>query len=178
LRETEHQATAVLLVARWSSERRGAERDSIALKAALSCWRLISRDTAWAMSQENVEIVRSAFAAFERGDASELTDLMADDLVIHRAEPDNAFYYGKEGFFEATADWIEGFDDWKATPEEYVEAGDTVLVQVHQTARGKGSGVPVESHFWFVFDLRGGKVVGLAFLTSKAAAFEAAGLSE
>ena len=97
------------------------------------------------MSQQNVEIVRRAFAAYERGDVAELSDLMVDDLVVHRPEPDNLTFHGKEGFYEATADWVEGFDDWKATPEEYVEAGETVLVQVHQAARGKGSGVPVES---------------------------------
>jgi ketosteroid isomerase-like protein len=44
------------------------------------------------MSQESVEIVREAFAAFERGDLSHVIDLMADDLVTHRIEPDDAVY--------------------------------------------------------------------------------------
>ena len=128
------------------------------------------------MSQENVEIVRGAFAAFERGDMGHILDLMADDLVTHRVEPDNALYHGKEGFFEATADWTEGFDDWVATAEEYVGAEDLVLVRVKQTARGKASGVPVESHFWFVFEIRDRKIARLAFHSSEARAFEAAGL--
>ena len=34
------------------------------------------------MSQENVEIVRGAFAAFERGDISHMIDLMADGAVF------------------------------------------------------------------------------------------------
>jgi ketosteroid isomerase-like protein len=130
------------------------------------------------MSQENVEIVRSAFAAFERGDVSHIINLMADDLVTHRLEPDNAIYHGREGFFQATAEWTEGFEDWRATAEEFLDAGDDVLVQVHQTARGKGSGVPVESHFWFVFAMHERKVARLSFHTKKASALEAAGLSE
>jgi ketosteroid isomerase-like protein len=130
------------------------------------------------MSQENVEIVRGAFAAFERGDVSHMIDLMADDLVTHRIEPDNAVYHGKEGFFQATADWTEDFEDWTATAEEFLDAGDNVLVQVHQTARGEGSGVPVESHFWFVFAMRERKVARLSFHSRRDQALEAAGLRE
>ncbi len=46
------------------------------------------------MSQENIEIVRGAFTAFERGDVKHIMDLMSDDLVTHRVEPDNAIYHG------------------------------------------------------------------------------------
>src|SRR3954469_12380791 len=84
------------------------------------------------MSQENVEIVRGAFAAFERGDMSHIIDLMADDLVTHRIEPDNAIYHGKEGFFQATTDWTEDFEDWTATAEEFLDAGDNVLGAQHR----------------------------------------------
>jgi hypothetical protein len=42
------------------------------------------------MSQENVVLVRSAFAAFEEGNVSRMLDLMADDLVTYRADPDGA----------------------------------------------------------------------------------------
>jgi len=136
------------------------------------------RDTARAMSQENVEIIRGAFAAFQRGDMTQIIDLMTDDLVTHRVEPDDAIYHGKEGFFQATADWTEDFEDWTATPEEFIDAGDGVLVRVHQTARGEASGVPVESHFWFVFAMRGGKIARLSFHSRRAAAFEAAGVRE
>ena len=41
-----------------------------------------------------------------------------------------ATYHGKEGFFQATADWIEGFEEWTATPEGFIDAGDYVLVRV------------------------------------------------
>jgi ketosteroid isomerase-like protein len=64
------------------------------------------------MSEENVEIVRSAFGAFERGKLDEMFELVTNDLITHRVEPDNAIYHGKEGFLQATADWIEGFEEW------------------------------------------------------------------
>ena len=50
------------------------------------------------MSQENVELVRGGFDAFQEGDLSRMLDLMADDLVTYRADPDDATYHGKEGF--------------------------------------------------------------------------------
>jgi len=130
------------------------------------------------VSQENVEIIRSAFAAFERGEVSEMLEWTTDDLTTHRVEPDDAIYHGKEGFLDATADWIEGFEDWTVTPEEFFDVGDSVVVRVHQTARGERSGIAVESHIWFVFEIRGRKIAGLSFHLREAEAFEAAGLRE
>jgi ketosteroid isomerase-like protein len=128
------------------------------------------------MSQENVEIVRRAFDAFEEGNVSGMLALMADDLITHRPDPDRATCHGKDGFLQATADWIEGFQDWTAIPEQFIDAEDQVLVCVRQTARGEVSGVPVESEFWFVFTLRGGEIARLSFHSSKPEALEAAGL--
>jgi ketosteroid isomerase-like protein len=130
------------------------------------------------MSQENVEIVRAAFAAFEQGNLSVLLESAAEDLITHRVEPDDAIYHGKEGFLEGTADWIEGFEDWTVTPREFIDGGDSVLVRVHQTARGEQSGVPVESNMWFVFEIRGRKIARLSFHLREAGALEAAGLRE
>ena len=130
------------------------------------------------MSRENVEVVRSAFGAFERGEIGEMLESMADDLTTHRVDPDDAIYHGKEGFLQATVDWIEGFDEWTVTPEEFVESGESVVVRVHQTARGETSGVAVENQMWFVFDFRGGKVARVSFHLREAEALAAVGLSE
>ena len=130
------------------------------------------------MSQENVGIARKAFAAFERGDVTAFVDLMADDIVTHRIDPDDAVYYGKEGFFQATAEWTEDFDDWTVTAEEFVEGNDGVVVRVRQTARGRVSGVPVESLMWFDLRMHEGRIARVTFHTDRARAFEAAGLSE
>lgn len=130
------------------------------------------------MSRENVEIVRSVFGAFERGEIDEILACMADDLVTHRVEPDDAVYHGKEGFFQATADWLEAFEEWSLTPEQFLDAGESVVVRVHQTARGEKSGVAVESHLWFVFEMRGRKVARLGFHLRETEALEAVRLRE
>jgi ketosteroid isomerase-like protein len=130
------------------------------------------------MSEETVEIVRGGFDAFQEGNLSRMLDLMADDLVTYRADPDGATYHGKEGFLQATADWTEDFSEWSVIPEEFVDAGDCVLVRVRQMARGEASGIPVEGEFWFVFEMRGKRVAKWSFYIRRGEAFEAAGLSE
>ena len=130
------------------------------------------------MSQENVDLVRAGFAAFERGDMTGMLDLLADDLVVYRADPDGATYRGKEGFLEATADWTEGFSDWTVVPEEFIEAGDSVVAQVRQVVRGEASGISVEGAFWFVFEVHDARVTKLSFYVRESEALEAAGLRE
>ena len=130
------------------------------------------------MSQENVEVARKAFAAFERGDLTALLDLMADDLVTHRIDPDDAVYQGRDGFLKATSEWTEDFDDWTLTAEEFLDGSDGVLARVRQTARGRVSGVPVESLMWFDMRVHEGRIARITFHTDRAEAFEAAGLTE
>ena len=55
-----------------------------------------------AMSRENVELVRSAFAAFQAGDLDRLSDLVTEDLTVYRADPDGATAHGLDGFLELT----------------------------------------------------------------------------
>jgi ketosteroid isomerase-like protein len=130
------------------------------------------------MSQENVEVVRAGFAAFERGDVTEMLDLMADQLVVYRADPDDATFHGKEGFLEATAEWTEGFSEWAVVPQEFIDAGDFVVVRVQQVVRGEASGVSVEGAFWFVFEVHDARVTRLSFYVRETEALEAAGLRE
>jgi len=130
------------------------------------------------VSQENVELVRAGFAAFERGDVTEMLNLMSDQLVVYRADPDDATFHGKEGFLEATAEWTEGFSEWAVVPQEFIDAGDFVVVRVRQVVRGEASGVSVEAAFWFVFEVNGTKVTKLSVYARRSEALEAVGLRE
>jgi ketosteroid isomerase-like protein len=130
------------------------------------------------MSQENVEIVRRSYMAFERGEVSAALDDAHPDVVTYRAEPEARTWHGPEGFLEALADWTEGFDEFSVTAEEFIDAGDRVIVRVHQKAVGRSSGAPVEADFWFVHTLSSAKVTRLDIFASKAPALEAAGLRD
>jgi ketosteroid isomerase-like protein len=131
------------------------------------------------MSEENVAIVRRNYAAFDRGDFAAILDDVDPEIVI-RAHPrgDEGNYQGKDGFLRFITEWIEPFDDFSQTPEEFTAAGDRVLVKVLQRASGKGSGVPVEARFWLVHRMRAGKAIELDLFDDEDQALEAAGLSE
>jgi ketosteroid isomerase-like protein len=128
------------------------------------------------MSQENVEVVRQASRAWESGDLDRVMELTSDDLVTYRDQPDGATHHGKESFIEVTLDWIEGFDEWSVTTEEVIDVGDRVVARIHQSARGEGSGVPVEEDGWFVYAVEDGKIARVEMYRSRDRALEAAGL--
>jgi ketosteroid isomerase-like protein len=144
---------------------------------ALAALRL-RRDTARAMSQENLEIVRRSFEAFQRGGPDAMLDLFSDDVITYRADPDGATFDGKAGFRDAAADWTEDFSEWQVLPQEFTDLGERVLVRVLQIAQGRSSGVRVEEDYWFLFELTGSKVSKLSFYSKHTEALEAAGLRE
>jgi ketosteroid isomerase-like protein len=62
--------------------------------------------------------------------------------------------------------------------EEVIEDGDAVVAGVHIKARGQASGVEADVRFFAQFKVRDGKVVYIYDHEDRAAALEAAGLSE
>ena len=47
----------------------------------------------------------------------------------------------------------------EATAEEFIDAGDRVVVSAYFKGRGRGSGIEVAARFYDVYTLRDGKVV-------------------
>jgi ketosteroid isomerase-like protein len=133
------------------------------------------------MSQENVEIVRRGLEAYEHGDIGRMLADVDPELITHRAppQPDAGTWHGPEGFLEAFANWIEGFDEFTVTAGQILDANDTqVVVQLHQRAVGSRSRVPIEADFWLVYTFGDDKVARLDFYASRAQALEAVGLRE
>jgi ketosteroid isomerase-like protein len=132
------------------------------------------------MSQENVEIVRRAFEAWSAGDVAAAFAAIDADVVARRLAPmpDPGTWHGHQGLLDVVADWMRTFEEFKMTGEEFIDAGDHVVVRVAQQARGAGSGVPVTATFWFVHWVRDGKMVTFDMYAARSQAFEAASLSE
>jgi ketosteroid isomerase-like protein len=87
-------------------------------------------------------------------------------------------YRGHDGFRKWLADSFESFEELRIEWTEYRDLGDRVIAFGHIHARGRESGLELDSPTGWVFTVRGGKVVkGEGFLT-RAEALEAAGLSE
>ena len=128
------------------------------------------------MSQENVEIVRRSVEAEARGDLS---------AALAHLDPDVKWSAAEESAFEGVAavrsyleQWKEAWDDYEVRAEEYIDAGDRVVVTLHFRGRGKLSGVETEARSHFVYTLRDCKTVSVVEYLDREQALEAAGLSE
>jgi ketosteroid isomerase-like protein len=129
------------------------------------------------MSEENVEVVRTAWEAFTRHDNAAIFPLYDPDVEIIPEFPDRV-YRGLDGVREFFGDWLSAWDEYGSEVEEWIDAGDNVVAVLHAWARGKQSGVPVEAHAAHVWTLREGKLWRLRIYPTKEDALKALGLSE
>jgi ketosteroid isomerase-like protein len=112
---------------------------------------------------ENLELVRSIYAAWERGDFSSAD--WADAEIVYGDDelPDAGTVKGKAAMARRFRSWLSVWQDWRVEAEDYVELNqELVLVPYHFSARGKTSGVDVGGTLRVegasLFCLRGGKV--------------------
>jgi ketosteroid isomerase-like protein len=109
----------------------------------------------------NLDVVRTALGAFSRGDADTALRLVHPEIVSRRLAPlpDPHTYHGPDGVLAMYADWTADFGEFELDPLEPEQVGDQVLMGLHQTARGRVSGVPVEGTYWFLFTVEDGLIV-------------------
>jgi ketosteroid isomerase-like protein len=146
-------------------------------------WEATERDTARAMSQENVEVVRRVYEAVARGDTAAV--LVAYDPEVEwdfRGSPFRDFckrdvYHGHGGLRSFMRERTEdAWADIEDQLEELIDAGEHVVSVVLIRGRGLASGAEVEMKHAGVWTLRGGKVVRVAWMGTRAEALEAVGL--
>ena len=73
---------------------------------------------------------------------------------------------------------FEVYEDFRVGPEEYIDAGDKVVVTARVQGTGKGSGLELDETFAFVWTVRGGELTDLAVFGDRRQALEAAWLRE
>jgi ketosteroid isomerase-like protein len=134
------------------------------------------------MSEENVEIVRNAFAAYERGDMEAVLRLFDEDIVITQASDVPgipAQQHGHRGVLEAFAVWPEQWEDFRIEILRIAAApAGKVIATVRNWGRGKQSGIEVDMEFSFVFAIRDAKITEWQLFVQEDEALEAAGLRE
>lgn len=131
------------------------------------------------MSERNVDIVRRIYDGWSRGDFGVgLEDYDRYVLLVLRPEfPDPGPYLGRMaigGYMRNQ--FLADFENATITGEEFIDAGDTVVVRVRQAAAGATSGLPVEMTYYNVWTLRGGTVIRIENIMEREDALAAAGL--
>jgi len=132
------------------------------------------------MSQENVEVLRSGYEAWNRGDRDAAFESLEPEFELQLPEGgmNVGSFHGREAVTKLFEDYFEVFESFQMEPEEFFEAGDQIVVFVRTPARGKGSGVEVEFRPAHVWTMRAGKAARLEIFPERQRALEAVGLSE
>src|SRR3954468_946790 len=133
------------------------------------------------MSQKNVEVVMRLSELLERRDWPAMTDLIDPDIELHGTV--GGLEEGKtlRGLSEishafATED-DDIWDEHRIEPQEFIDAGDRVVVLQREYQRSK-AGAELVIDTGTIVDLRDGRIVRIQGYMNPAEALEAVGLSE
>jgi uncharacterized protein len=133
------------------------------------------------MSQENVEVVRQAFRAYEREGVVGILPF-CDAEIEWRNLPNSPIagvFQGHEGVLEWQRLIDEGLGELHFEPQQFIEAPDNRVVVVSRVrTAGRGSGLEIEVPFVHVVSIAEGKATAVRMYSDVEDALEAAGLSE
>ena len=134
------------------------------------------------MSRENVDVVRSIYAAWERGDFSSAEWAHPDIEYVIADGPTPGSWKGLAGMAESWREVLDAWEGFRPEVDEYRELDDErVLVLFQWSGRGKASGLEVgqiRAGGAQLAHVRGGKVTRSVFYFDRRAALEAVGLRE
>jgi ketosteroid isomerase-like protein len=133
------------------------------------------------MSQENVEVVRSVYGAWNRGDQETALGFAHPEIVIDASRRvfNPTTYVAKEGARRLFADTDEVWEQFHTELDELTDTADRVVVTGRLIGKGRASGVEVEQPIADVWTVRDGRIIrGELNFTGRREALEAAGLSE
>jgi ketosteroid isomerase-like protein len=134
------------------------------------------------MSRENVESMRRAVEAFNRGDAAAFVALGTPDVEWEDAifwSEGSRIYRGRDELRDWFAQVREPWERIQIAIEEIIETGhDRLVFGLRLTARGSSSGADTRLEVWQVQWFREGLTAKRRIFRDRAEALEAARLSE
>jgi ketosteroid isomerase-like protein len=136
-------------------------------------------DTARAMSEQNVEVDRATFKAWNAWDMDALRDLYSPDIIMRHPEgwPEPGPFVGREAVMRQFEQLRETWDADAVEPiGDFIDVGDRVAVRI--VLHGEGRGPEANIEMTNVVTVRNGKIVFIEFFWDHAEALETLGLSE
>jgi len=129
------------------------------------------------VSQANVALMNRFYERFLT--TGEIPWDMVDERVeVHDHDtPDQGAYLGRGGVERWLQEWSEAWSDWEFEPEEFIDAGNAVIVVIRMHAKGAGSGVELDRQDAIVYRFSEDKVLRTDYYNSKQQALEVAGVS-
>jgi ketosteroid isomerase-like protein len=131
------------------------------------------------MSQENVEIVRAGFDAWNAGDMEALRELYDPNVIMRPIEgwPEPGPFVGRDAVIRQWKQQRDAFQsDALELISDFLDVGDRVAVRV--IWHGAGRGPEANMQLTAVFTVRKGKVFASEFFWDHAEALKTLGVSE
>ena len=134
-----------------------------------------------AMSQENIDRIRSGFETFNRAGEIDV-NYFAPDFELHQASSivDTAgVFHGPDAFRDVLSELQGAFEELSFEAEEFIEApGGDIVVFIRARGHGRGSGVEVDNQIAQVWTFRDDKAIRIIAYEEPAEALKAVGLRE
>ena len=114
------------------------------------------------MSQENVEVVRRAFALANAGEWDAVVAIYDSEVEFRnlRPTPDTPeALRGHEGVHRVLALWTAIYDEFGAEVQEYVDADPWVICDTRWHGRVKGSDLLIANRVADAYEIKDGKIV-------------------
>ncbi len=127
-------------------------------------------------------MVREAFEAFLGEDREKTAQLVDPEVEFHGTVgglQEGQIAHGQPQIDQTfEAEDLEAWEERRLEAEGFIDAGDDVVVLLHEYRRGRGSGVELETDTAIVVAVREGRVVRIQGYMDRTAALEAAGVRE
>jgi ketosteroid isomerase-like protein len=124
-----------------------------------------------------VELVQSTFVVWGETGEPDWSTMHEQVEAYDHDIMDAGEYRGHEGFRRWLEDWSSAWSEFSMEPEEFIDAGDRVVVVIRMRATGRGSGVQVERQDAIVFEVRDGMTARVDYYNNREQALKAVGLA-
>jgi ketosteroid isomerase-like protein len=111
------------------------------------------------VTSENLELVRSTFTAWERGDFRSDEWAHPDIEYVQADGPEPGTWVGLTALTEGYQEFVRAWEEFLTEADEYRQLdNERVLVLFHRTGRGKASGLELVQHGAHVYHVCDGRV--------------------
>jgi ketosteroid isomerase-like protein len=131
------------------------------------------------MSEENVEVVQEALAAWARTRGADVSHFAPDFELVNAPRSPFQNASGVQGLRDWIGEIDDAFEEWEFRPHEVRDApGNKVLVFNRAWGRGRITGLELEMDLHLVYTLAEGQITRIEGYYTREEALEAAGLEE
>jgi ketosteroid isomerase-like protein len=131
--------------------------------------------------RDDVELVLSAFDAWNRGEIDEFAALAAEDIawleVSGRPEGGTSERFGRDRLRRSLESLFDAWESYHLEVERIEEAGERVVAVVREVARGRTSGLEVDGRWGYLITVEGRRITRIEAYRDAGQALQTAGLA-